>query len=265
MARIAFIPIVVVASCLAPLAAGAEVTREYAAAAYALEGDELLYVERHVETWRRGRLAERSVTYEDAAGELIAEKRVRYGDRPTAPSFEMIDHRLSVRESAAVEAGKVGLFSGGPEEDGRPRTVELPEDAVIDAGFDAFLRENFSDIVGGERLEFDFAVPAARRFFRFRLVPEGEVQYRGDSAYLVRMKPVSALLRLLLDPVDLVYSRDGRLLEFRGLSNVFDEDGDRYKARIVFDYTSGGSDPVVASTGTPARPSGLETSEEVSE
>ncbi len=75
---------------LAVIPSRAQITmgdREYSASAYALESDELLYIERHVETWRRGRLAERSVTYEDAEGNLIAAKQVRYGADHVAPSF----------------------------------------------------------------------------------------------------------------------------------------------------------------------------------
>lgn len=211
-------------------------TRTYRASAYSLETDELVYVERHLETWREGRLAERAVTYENAEGDVIAEKDVRYGLPAAAPSFEMTDYRTGLVESALVRETNVDLFSGVPEEGDRPKTVALPQGAVVDAGFDAFMRENFKAIDAGEKLEFDFAVPSAGRFFRFELVPRGEVAYRGTEAILVLMKPASAFLRLLVDPIELVYDRGGRLLEFRGLSNVADGKGDRYKARIVFDY-----------------------------
>ncbi len=224
------------ATIVAPLLAEVETRQSYSASAFALDSDELLYVERHVETWRQGRLAEREVRYEDPAGELIAEKLVRYGESPEAPSFEMTHFRLGLREGAEVGGEEVELFSGPATRRQQARTVPKPAGAVIDAGFDAFMRENFADIVEGERLEFDFAVPAIGRFFKFRLVPEGRLEYEGTRALLVKMKPASRLLRLVVDPIDLVYGLDGRLLEFRGLANVSDPDGDRYKARIVFEY-----------------------------
>jgi len=215
---------------------GKRPVREYSAAAFTLDGEELLYVERHVESWRGDRLVERTVTYEDAAGRLIARKRVEYGDDSAQPSFEMNDLRTGLRESARVANGSVELFSGEPTDDSGAVRVTLPESAVIDAGFDAFVRQKFPRIARGERLDFEFAVPAMGRFFRFQLRPQGEIAYGRQPAIAVRMVPASRLLRLLLDPIDLVYDRDGRLLEFRGLSNVTDEEGDRYKARIVFDY-----------------------------
>lgn len=211
-------------------------TRAYSASAYSLETDELIYVERHLERWRDGRLAEREVTYEDAEGELIAEKEVRYGTMPAAPSFEMTDYRTGLVERADVGAENVNLYSGVPDQDVQPKRVALPEQAVIDAGFDAFMREKFPEIAEGRTLDFEFAVPSAGRFFEFRLVPEGEVEFRNEPAIRVTMKPANLFLRLLVDPIELLYDRDGRLLQFRGLSNVADADGDRYKARIVFDY-----------------------------
>lgn len=209
----------------------------YSASAFALEGERLLYVEKHIEKWQEGRLAEREVRYEDPAGELIAEKLVRYEESLQVPSFEMTDFRIGLREGAEVDAGNVILFSGPIAKRLRRRRVGRPRVAVVDAGFDAFMRDNFDAVVSGDRVEFDFAVPALRRFISFELVPQGGVSYRGEEAFLVEMRPASALLRLLVDPIDLTYSADGRLLEFRGLANVCDEKGDRYEARIVFDYT----------------------------
>jgi len=228
--------------CALFLAAGAAWSTEsrisYSASAYGLDRDELLYVEKHVETWREGRLTEREVRYEDPTGRLIAEKTVSYGETLEAPSFEMTDFRFGLREGAEVAGERVVLFSGPPTERLRSRSVERPKVAVIDAGFDAFMRENFDSIVDGASIEFDFAVPALRRFVSFELIPRGEVTYRGQRAHLIKMRPASALLRLIVDPIDLTYSPDGRLLEFEGLANVLDEDGDRYEARIVFDYRS---------------------------
>jgi hypothetical protein len=223
----------------ASLVAATESRLSYSAEAFAMDGDDLLYVERHVEIIREGRLAEREVRYEDPRGELIAEKLVRYGESPLAPSFAMTDFRIGLREGAEVDSGEVVLFSGPLDERDRGRSVKRPQVAVIDAGFDAFMRENFSEVAEGRNLEFDFAVPAVGRFFKFRLVPHGRVEYRGEEALSIKMKPANRLLRLLVDPIDLVYGLDGRLLEFRGLSNVCDDNGDRYKARIVFKYPPG--------------------------
>ena len=104
-----------------------EARRTYSASAYDLEGEELLYTERHVETWADGRLFEREVRYEDPEGELIAEKVVVYGKDSEAPSFEMTDYRAGLREGAEVDSGEVVLFSGPVDEEIRRRSIERPE------------------------------------------------------------------------------------------------------------------------------------------
>lgn len=230
-------------------------TRSYNASAYSLDDEKLLYVERHVEKLVDGRLAARDVTYEDAQGNLIAEKSVRYGSDLATPSFEMTDLRTGLVERAQVSSENVELFSGLVPKEDEAKTVELPESAVIDAGFDAFMRSNFSAVLEGERLDFEFAVPAAGRFFQFRLEPEGRLSYAGVEAIAVKMKPANLFLRLLVDPIELIYDLDGQLLEFRGLSNVADREGDRYKARIVFDYSGSASTSATseASTGEVSR------------
>ena len=232
----------VVATALALLTSSAvhatETRQSYSATAFALDGGDMLYVEKHVETWRDGRLAERRVSYEDPAGEPIAEKLVSYGSDVEAPSFEMIDFRVGLREGARVEENEIMLYSGPSAESERGRTMKRPQAAVVDAGFDAFMQDNFGTVRSGDSLDFDFAVPALRRFFRFELLPQGEVAYGGEQALLIKMRPAAAILRWLVDPIELVYSPEGKLLEFRGLANVLDEEGDRYEARIVFDYPS---------------------------
>lgn len=232
-----------------PSALPAEIDRRasYSATAFDLEAGTELYTEHHVETWRNGRLAEREVRYESPEGDLIAAKKASYGESPIAPSFEMIDFRHGLREGAEVAADEIVLFSGPTDDEARRRRIDRPETAVIDAGFDAFMRENFDAVRNGRTVAFEFAVPALRRFIRFELVPEGAVRYGGEPAYEVIMRPDNPLLRLAVDPIRLVYSPAGRLLEFRGLANVLDETGDRYEARIVFEY------PSTAAGGSTAR------------
>lgn len=230
--------IAMTACTVASTALGADVQRSYSATAYSLDGGEALYVERHVETLRDGRLAEREVRYIEPDGDLIAEKVVRYGRDVEAPSFEMVDVRRGVREGADVRADEVALYSGDAADAPRRKVLDKPETAVVDAGFDAFMRENFPSIKAGDALEFEFAVPAMRRFVRFEVLSDGRVSYDGEPALAVRMRPAMALLRLLVDPIELTYSLDGRLLEFRGMANVLDPQGERYEARIVFDYSA---------------------------
>ena len=62
------------------------------------------------------------------------------------------------------------------------------------------------------------------------------------------------LLRLLIDPIDLAYDLESRrLLVFEGISNLNNDDGKSYNARIVFEYPdrADGADAAASSTPSP--------------
>lgn len=207
--------------------------------AYSPDGERVLYRERRIETWRDGDLVACEVDYLTPEGELFAEKTIRFDGNPTAPAFTFVDYREEFREGARPAEDAIELFSGVGDDLERRRRA-LPEAAVVDAGFDRFIREEFDRLAAGERLEFEFAVPAEQRFVRFEIEAEGEVSYDGKPALALRMRPASFLIRLLVDPIRLVYDERRRLLEFAGISDIRDDAGDRHVARVVFEYPQAG-------------------------
>lgn len=221
----------------APLAARVSV-----GTAYSLDGERVLYRERRVEEWRDGALVACEVDYLTPDGELFAEKSIRFESGRTTPEFTFVDYREQFREGARTEPGVVELFSGAGDSL-ESRRAELPEAPVIDAGFDQFIRDNFERLAAGERLAFDFAVPAEQRFVRFEIERSGAVEYDGRAALALRMRPANVLFRLLVDPIRLVYDAQRRLLEFAGISDIRDDSGERYQARIVFDYSPDSTPP----------------------
>ena len=218
----------------APLAARVSI-----GTASSLEDDRVLYRERRVESWRDGALVSARVEYSTPEGEIFATKTIRFDSGATTPEFTFVDYREEFREGAVTGAGTVELFSGAVDELER-RRAELPEAPVIDAGFDNLIRREFDRLVSGERLTFDFAVPAEQRFFRFQVEKTGETAFDGRLAVELRMRPANPLLRLLVDPIRLVYDNRRRLREFAGISDIRDDEGNRYLARIVFEYPSDG-------------------------
>lgn len=200
--------------------------------AYALESGEVLYTEHHHETWENGRLVRCDVEYRDPAGETFATKTLRFPEAAATPEFEMVDRRDGYREGADLRGGRVALY-GGSSEEADAESVRLPEDAVIDAGFNRFVQGRLDELRSGEKVNFQFAVPSQQRFIGFRLAPEPRAS--GGSMRLM-MEPSNPFLRFLVDPVELTYDAEGRLREFRGLSNIRDRAGEQHEARIVFRY-----------------------------
>lgn len=229
-ARLTLAALIACATAAGPLAA-----RSSIGTAYSLEGERVLYRELRTERWQDGTLVACEVDYLTPDGELFAEKSLRFEGDGMTPEFTFVDHREEFREGSRQLVGAVELFSGFGGEIERRRT-SLPETAVIDAGFDRFIQNGLDRLASGERLEFDFAVPAQGRFVRFQVEKIGTTDYDGRPALALRMRPANLLIRLLVDPIRLVYGSDGRLREFAGISDIRDAEGKRHLARIVFEY-----------------------------
>jgi hypothetical protein len=225
--------LVAIATALVAPTADAANPHQYIARAYAISTDELLYTEHHREVWVDGELVGGRVEYRDAVGETFARKRLSFGRDLFAPSFEMIDERNGFQEGAEWGEDGLRLFASRGNEE-RSKVIESPPStAVIDAGFHRFMQALLPELRRGRDAEFDFAVPSYGRFFRFRV---SAVEGSAGGEVRLRMKPANALLRLLVDPIELVYGLDGRLLEFEGMTNIPDDRGERHLARIIFEY-----------------------------
>jgi len=176
------------------------------------------------------------VGYYAPDGALIAAKELDFTRGLSTPSFELVDRRSGYREGASWGREKLELFAGN--EDVKRSVVAVGGSAVIDAGFHRFVQQNLTDLAAGVAIDFDFAVPSLGRFVRFRVASDS-VDSSGESIELT-MSPANRWVRWLVDPITLEYSRSGRLLEFRGLSNMKDDRGKTYAARIVFEYPENG-------------------------
>lgn len=210
-------------------------TVQYDGRATDLESGRALYTERHLLREVEGRPRERLVSYACPNGTLFARKRVDYAPSAVAPSFQLDDGRDGYREGVRRAGSRVEAFvrqrNGAAEESG---TLAAGARLVADAGFDEYVRRNWSALVAGKTLAIDFAVPASRRAYTFKLRKLASPTVDGVPAHLFRLK-VSGLLGLVAPQIDVAYARQSqRLLRFEGVTNLRDPDGNQWKARIVF-------------------------------
>ena len=199
------------------------------------ESGVLLYTERHLLREAAGRPRERLVNYVCPGGEVFARKRVDYTPSAIAPSFQLDDGRDGYREGVRRDGPRVVAFvrlrAGKSEQEGvLPQGPRL----VADAGFDEYVRRNWDAQVAGKTLPIDFAVPASRRTYAFKLRKLSSTTVAGVPAHLFRLK-VSGLLGLVAPQIDVAYARESkRLLRFEGVTNLRDVNGDQWTARIAF-------------------------------
>ncbi len=211
-------------------------TLQYDGRATDPESGMLLYIERHLLRERKGKPLARLVTYLCPDGAPFARKIVDYGPSAIAPSFSLTDGRDGYREGMRRANAKVETYVrravGGAE-----RTVAMEDDVriVADAGFDEYVRRHWQALSQGNSLPIEFVVPASLRTYSFTLRKIASTRIRGVPAYTFRLK-LGGLLGLVAPKIDISYARDSRrLLRFEGITNLRDDRGRQWSARIDFD------------------------------
>tara|TARA_R110000823_G_scaffold27609_3_gene80303 strand:+ start:3187 stop:3879 length:693 start_codon:yes stop_codon:yes gene_type:complete len=203
---------VLLGMAIAVSAAAVEGRPDVVGSAYDESGDELLYRELH---FCRDDSASCTVDYRDPAGTTIARKKLDYSSGSHRPSLVMRDLRTD--KEYAVE----------PE-------VDAPSATVVDAGFDNYVRSQWSTLTAGEPVHFRFKVVGFDD-----PIPMKAQQEAGCAEGKVCLKVTvdSWLIGWLADPIELTYARDSqRLLRFRGVSNLRGPDGESQKVDIRYTY-----------------------------
>jgi hypothetical protein len=197
------------------------------------------YLEEHRVELQGDRLVAAETLYRDPAGRPIARLVSDYARDPFAPDYAFEDLRSGAEESVRLGPGGAELRTGE-----RRVTVALPPGGrvlVAGQGLDRFARHHLASLARGEELQVRLALPSRLDTYGFRLRAVPGQKPDGDSVR-VRIEPASLLLRLLAPSIEAEYRReDGRLLRYRGVSNLADADGQTLQVDIRYDYPDHGA------------------------
>ena len=219
---------------LRPGPSAACVESTYQARAFEATSEVLLYVEHHREDFCAGVPRRSQVTYVGPDGDTLATKTLDFSRHLIQPAVVLDDRRTGYREGAIVRGDSIDLFrrldSGAEEFRASIRPERL---AAINVGVDQAVRAFWDLLAAGSQVEFDFAVPDRLRCFHFRLRRLDEPGQR----LRLRIEPANWWLRWVVSRIDLTYDvAQRRLLLYEGITDMRDERGRRYRARIEFDY-----------------------------
>ena len=222
----------------------------FASASFSVESDKFkgsafdkvtgkfIYTESHVRKLNEGKPVSARVQYLDQQGNAFVEKKITYKYSAVAPNFTLIDRRTGYEEGAKVLSGnRLQLFNKVSQ--GKKRSVAVvpfdPNKLVVDAGFDEFIRENWTKLQSQQKIAIQFAVPAMLRTVEFRVYKVTSKTINGKKATVFSMDLGNFFLRLFIDPIIVSYdNEDKKLLRYEGVSNILNNNGDNYVAKIIF-------------------------------
>jgi hypothetical protein len=220
-------------------AAGAESLRFYGYATQ-LDTGKYLYTELHEQDLDGGKVQTATISYFDAAGKQVAKKMLDYRQNRTIPVFR-IDHpdQGYVEALRGMSGGKLDLLKVTREKGEQSKSLDIPKGAVAaDSGFNHLIQDSLPRLLAGETVQFHLVVAGNLDAYHFRAKKVRDETFEGAPAALLRVEPDS-LLRLLVDPLDLLYDPSTRrLLEYRGVSNILDPATGKVYKKVRISYSA---------------------------
>ena len=229
----------------------------------------LLYRELHLPSQRDEKGQDfQQVDYQTPSGRLFAQKKLTYISSPEGyryhPQMQQINFdnghllKLAWRGSNPTKTDtSVWQLQRRNQHIGPIDTLELPSRSgwVVDAGFDAWMLENWSNLKTGEAQTFSFLALTRARWVQLRAkrsqcqsdrpLPTSDQRQSLDRVLTcITVEPKNLVLRWLVDAIHLTYEEVAdvrlrgavtpRLVRFSGLGNLTDKQGEGMK--VVIDY-----------------------------
>jgi len=208
----------------------------YEGTAHSTRDGSLLYRETHWRYEEQGKPA-RLVVYRCADGTPFARKRVWSATQSSAPDFDFMDARDGYQEGVRRAGGRREVYvQANAKAPMRSRALANPANAVIDAGFDAFVRSRWTALAKGEKVTAKFLLPSRQTFL-------GVAIRKVDAAQATAAAPDQLRLSMNLDAwygfavpqTTLTYVTSDRwLLRFEGIGTIRDRQGRNQEVRIEF-------------------------------
>lgn len=192
--------------------------------AFDLKGGQFRYVEHHQLKLDGDRWMGGSIDYIAADGSAIGRKTLSFESNPLIPVYrlELLGGRYIEGIERVDSSSVLAYRKEFSDSEIKRETISYTAPASADSGFHSLIKANLADLVAGKKQRFGFIVAGALDQYKFRVRRDGESTFEGRPAVRLLAEP-DTWLRLLVDPLDLVYDpANGQLLEYRGPTNLRD-------------------------------------------
>ncbi|WP_421846451.1 hypothetical protein [Marinomonas sp.] len=202
--------------------------------AYSIETGTLLYRETHQ------KISEDvyKVEYSEPDGRIFANKTIDLSQSRITPSFSQLNERNGEKIDVTQTGDQLQVnYQENSAAKVEKESVKLEAGMVVDAGFDAFVKQYWDTLISGKEMDIEYLVPSKQSTFSFRFSQVTCVDGTKEGAMCFALKPVSWFVSLAVDPIVVAYDpADKRLLRFTGRANICDEQGKYQTVDIQYHY-----------------------------
>lgn len=196
------------------------------------DGDLIYEEHHHHKANKRGGISE--VEYKSTSGDIIAKKILDYDCRASAPNYTLtMNHDATLFEKVEWRSDRLVVT--------KPDGTEILDDIdtdnlVIDAGFDNFVYENWSELTMGIEKEIDFLHVKGNNLYRLVIKLDAGNHDIGVSSDVVlfEISAKNRLFRLFSEPIYLGYNKQTKQIDYyAGPSNLRGDVAGLEKSRQV--------------------------------
>ncbi len=192
----------------------------------------LCYTEKHTISSSDGKTIGSLTEYKGPDGAVIATMRSDYSRSVAMPTYIFEDLRRNYREGLRLQGGEYVIFHQGgnaPEKTGR---LENQSGVFSCQGWHYFLVNNL-DLLEKDEIVLNLILPSELRPFPFIVTRLGS----DDSRVSAELRLRHWLFRYFAPKLSLIYDKKNRrLMEFQGVSNILNTNGDTQEVRILYTY-----------------------------
>ncbi|MBP7370054.1 MAG: hypothetical protein KA902_01315 [Arenimonas sp.] len=194
--------------------------------AWNLAKTKLMYTESHWTSSENNVLKNRLVIYRCADGTPFARKEINYAPSTLAPAFNFVDARFNYREGLRWQNDRPQVWF---MRDGKnsQKNLNQTENLVADAGFDAFIKNRWPELLASRPQTLQFVIPARLTSYGFNLQLINSLEFKKEPAHRFKLG-LQSWLGFIAPNIEVIYSHNSkRLLRFKGLSNILNDLGEK--------------------------------------
>jgi hypothetical protein len=203
----------------------------YTGFAYEEGSNNLIYTEHFTDRYVDGKLVETTTEYYSPDNKLIAKRTLNFLKSRFAPDFMMEDMRSGYVEGAETDMDCVTMFVQKDRSAIRQKRKIALTGAVIDGGFNQFIKSHWDKLQSGQEVTFNFTISSELDYFKLRAIKIKE----DDHTLTLKIELHSRLIRWLASPIIVCYnSTTRRIIRYEGKSNIAGDDGKNFSMRLVY-------------------------------